>query len=398
MKILLITDNHDPAGGGAEKYFFTLKAALQQVPGVTVHSLGFGKTAASGEDFTVLAETPSKLAQLFWRLFFNRKKYAELRKVILALQPDVIHLHNIRKYTPALLKAVSGFPVVQTVHDYTVVCPTGWNVHRHLTPCPTGLRGSCVWQHRRGMNPVLYLGLLLAFARTTKKLKQTVSRFIAPSPQLTDYLQRNGFQHAQYVSPFLQTETSTDMTAMQGQHFLYVGQLGKHKGVDKLLDEFHLAYQRNPALTLTIAGRGPEEQALRQQVAVLKLEQAVNFTGWTDPNTLYAQCVALVFPSIGMEAFGLVMTEAMQHSRAVIGVNRGTTAWLVEDGKTGLLYDPLLRGDLADKMLLLASDRARAEQYGKAGYEKMRGFMSQQQIADEMMRIYGAVLEGASRR
>jgi glycosyltransferase involved in cell wall biosynthesis len=376
MKILLITDNHNPDGGGAEKYFFTLKSELHKRAEINTLSLGFGPEAKTGVDYVVLAETPSRLMRLCWRMFFHRKKYLELKDAIAKINPDVIHLHNVKKYTVSLLKAVQGYKVIQTVHDYGSICPTGWNLHNDLTPCSTGLRLRCFWQHKRKMNSVIYLGLLFAFLRMKTLLKKFSSQFIAPSPLLADYLKRDHFNSPIYLPPFRYQNASISFQKMQPQHFLYVGQLGKHKGVDMLIDEFYLAVQKNKNLMLKIVGQGTEETALRQQVTALKLEKNITFIGWTKPDSLYEECTAVIFPSIGLEAFGLVLTEAMNYGRAIIGSNRGPTAWLVDNNKTGLLYDPLKQGDLAEKILQLASSISTAETYGRAGFEKLQSFMN----------------------
>ncbi len=388
MKILLITDNHSPDGGGAEKYFFTLKTELQKHPDLTVYSLGFGSTAQSGSDYDVLTETSSTPMRLFWRLFFHPGKYKEIRTIIARINPDVIHLHNVKKYTVSLLKAVRGYKVVQTVHDYSPICPTGWNLHHDLRPCETGLHLTCFWQHKRNLNSVIYAGLLLAFVRMRTLLKNAVTTFIAPSPLLANYLQQNNFHTSIYLPPFREQNTTIRFEKMQLQQFLYVGQLGKHKGVEKLIDEFAIACKKHPAITLKIAGKGPEENSLRTQVKNLALEKNILFVGWIDPTTLYEEASAVIFPSIGLESFGLVLTEAMSHGRAIIGSNRGPTAWLVENNKTGLLYDPLKHGDLAEKMLQFTNDKSLAEQYGCAGYEKLQTFMNNQQIINEMIKIY----------
>ncbi len=60
MKILLITDNHNPIGGGAEKYFFTLKSELQKRSGNTIYSMGFGPADREEKDAIILKETPLK--------------------------------------------------------------------------------------------------------------------------------------------------------------------------------------------------------------------------------------------------------------------------------------------------------------------------------------------------
>ncbi len=102
--------------------------------------------------------------------------------------------------------------------------------------------------------------------------------------------------------------------------------------------------------------------------------------------------MAIIFSSVGLESFGLVITEAMSHGRAVIGSNRGPTAWLVEDQKTGLLFDPLKTGDLAEKILHLAANKNLAEEYGRASAEKMTGFMLNQEIIDKMLVLYAKAL------
>jgi glycosyltransferase involved in cell wall biosynthesis len=130
---------------------------------------------------------------------------------------------------------------------------------------------------------------------------------------------------------------------------------------------------------------------LRQKIKTLELEENICFIGWTNPDALYEECTAVIFPSIGLEAFGLVLTEAMNYGRAIIGSNRGPTAWLIEDGKTGLLYDPLKSGELAEKILQLADDKGSAEKYGRKGFEKLQTFMNNQQIIEKMIEIYHQV-------
>ena len=284
------------------------------------------------------------------------------------------------------------YPVVQTMHDYTAVCPTGWNLHKNLQPCATGLTAECVWQHQRDLNRLVYLGMLFGFLRLRTLLKKSVNKFIAPSPLLADYLQKNDFTDTQYLPPFRRPTTSVDFTLMQTNHFLYVGQLGKHKGVDALIEEFALACKTNKNLRLNIAGSRDREIELGKKVAALGVNENISFLGWINPENLYQQCMAVIFSSIGLESFGLVLTEAMQHGRPVIGTNRGPTAWLVEHEKTGLLYDPLQKGDLAGKILTLADNKKLAEKYGENALEKYNRLMSNDEIIQSHLRIYQEAL------
>jgi len=392
MRILLITDNHTPAGG-AEHYFFELKARLKQLPDLEVYSLGFGETETGGEDFYVFKNTKSKFAKLIWQLIPQPFVYKKLRKKIREINPDVIHLHNIRQYTASLLSAVKGYRLVQTMHDYGAVCPIAWNIHRNLEACPTGIRASCFWQHQLKYNPLTYLALALAFLITRHRSRKIIKTFFAPSPLLVEYLKKNKFENAIYIAPFKNEPQSPAFDTIDPRHFLFAGNLGTHKGIDLLLDEFALASQKNPALTLTILGKGADENRLRKRVNELGLANQVYFAGWLeDPEAEYAKSAAVIFPSLWMEAFGLVITEAMNHSRPVIGSNRGSPPWIIDDKKTGLIFDPSKKGKLAEKILMLAGNMELIMQLGKNGEQKLRTFIDNENVLRKIVGIYRAML------
>lgn len=393
MKILLITDTHTTDGGGAEKYFFTLKKLLQERGDLTVHSLGFGAQQEQAPNSTVLTETPSKLLRQFWRMFFNPSKYFEIKKAIEEIKPDLIHLHNVKKYTISLLTAIQDYPVVQTVHDYSPICPTGWNVHENLEPCETGLSAKCFWRHKRQYGGAAYLALLFSFFRMNKLLKKHVKKFISPSPLLEHYLRLNHFGATIYLPPFRNENASTAFTKIRADHFLYIGQLETQKGVEVLIQEFALACEKNNALILKIAGTGSQAEALKQTVKELNLDKNIFFLGWVnDTEQLYRESLALIFPSIGLESFGLVITEAMSYARPVIGSDRGPTKWLVDNEETGLLFDPLAKGDLAEKILRLADNKKLAEKFGQQALSKLNAFLTDENIIDKMLTVYSTIL------
>jgi glycosyltransferase involved in cell wall biosynthesis len=390
MKILLITDNHSPDSGGAEKQFFTLKELLKKQPNMAVFSIGFGLKKIYGDDFIVLRETRSKALRQCWRMFVNPVKYLQLRQLIKKINPDIIHLHNIKKYTPALLKATQNYPTIQTVHDFSCICPTQWNVHKNLRPCTSGFSLKCLWQHRRDYNFISYFALLFSFLRMRKLVKKSVNQFIAPSPFLANYLQKNHFQNSTFIFPFHSTHIATNKYKPNQNHFLYLGQLEKQKGIDFLLQEFHRALQSNHDLSLTIAGHGSQKNNIKEKIQQWHLENKIHLIDWcSNPTELYQQCCAVIFPSIGLESFGLVIIEAMAHGRAVIGSNRGPITWLVEHEKTGLLFDPLKEGDLASTILKLSNKNSPlVDTLGENAFKKSKEFSKNDAILSEIIAIY----------
>lgn len=391
LRILLITDNHTPSGG-AEHYFFDLKTRLKQIPDLEIYSLGFAATEKSADDFYTFKKTKSKFTKLIWQLIPHPFVYYKLRRQIKKINPDVIHLHNIREYTASLLAAVKGYPLVQTIHDYAAVCPIAYNIHKNLEACPTGMRASCFWQHQLKYNLFTYLALTLAFLRNRSRSKRMIKTFFAPSPLLVDYLKKNQFENAIYIAPFKNEPQAPAFEAIDAHHFLFAGNLGAHKGIDLLLDEFAIACQKNSALTLTIIGKGQDEHRLRKRVDKLGLANQIDFAGWLDnPEPEYARSAAVIFPSLWMEAFGLVITEAMNHSRPVIGSNRGSPPWIIDDTKTGFIFDPLKKGDLAEKILLLAGNIELIMLLGKNGEQKLQTFIDNEKVLQQIVEVYRGI-------
>lgn len=395
MKILLITDHHDPKGGGAEAYFFKLKDRLKNEPGYTVTSLGFGPQEEQGNDFFILKETPYKALRQLWRMILHPQYYFKLRHLIKKINPDIIHLHNVKKYTPALLQAIRGYPTLQTVHDFSPICPTQWNIHQDGTPCPTGFSFSCFWQHKRHYHPIAYLALLFSFYKMRRLLKKRVHRFIAPSASLKTYLNKQHFHPTEVIPPFLTREINSTPIDQLG-HFLFIGQLEKQKGIDLLIDEFALAYQKNNKIKLTIAGIGSLESSLKEKITNLNLAHAIDFLGWTSnlaPH--YQNCTALIFPSIGLESFGMVIQEALHAGRCVIGSRRGPTQELITHGKTGLLFDPLQKGALANCLIQLSTIPELAEHYGHNALEASMHFKDNETLFAHIKQCYLQIKKGA---
>ena len=115
---------------------------------------------------------------------------------------------------------------------------------------------------------------------------------------------------------------------------LYVGRLTKEKGLDLLCDAFLAARERDPRLRLTLAGRGPEEEALRE-----RLGDAATFLGWVEGQELarvYASADVFLFAS-RTDTFGQVILEAQASGLPVLAVRAGGPAELIADGETGRL-------------------------------------------------------------
>jgi len=164
--------------------------------------------------------------------------------------------------------------------------------------------------------------------------------------------------------------------------FLFMGRLGKLKGVEWLLKAM-------PGVTsevfLSIAGEGPEEQALKGLVQELGIEKRVEFLGWIDRDAkidLIRASRAVVVPSIWHETFGLVAIEAGACARPVIVSDAGELPFIVDHGFNGLVVQAGDIAQLSDAIEALSLDPQRASTMGRNNYERVKSrYNSKQHIA-----------------
>lgn len=126
----------------------------------------------------------------------------------------------------------------------------------------------------------------------------------------------------------------------RGLNILFVGRLGRYKGLDILLHAMKSAPGH-----LTIVGQGPLESQIGHLCSELGLENKVDLLGYVPDDQLlgiYADADVLVLPSTDRgEAFGYVLLEAMAMNTALISTELGTgTSWVNQHGSTGFVIPP----------------------------------------------------------
>ncbi len=172
---------------------------------------------------------------------------------------------------------------------------------------------------------------------------------------------------------------------------LYAGRLTKEKGVELLADAFLAARRRDPRLHLVLAGGGPEEQRLREQLG----EQAT-FLGWLSGDGLaraYASADVFLFAS-RTDTFGQVILEAQASGLPVVAVDEGGPASLVEHGETGLLAPPE-PSTLADQLLAVIGQPLLRERIRRGALWSVRGRTWEASL-EELAAGYRAAIQQAT--
>jgi len=155
-----------------------------------------------------------------------------------------------------------------------------------------------------------------------------------------------------------------------------------------LLRAFRQVLDARPDARLDIAGRGVLEHGLKDLARELGLGEAVRFLGHVSPvQEAIENSLAVVVPSLG-EGFGMVALEAMERGRPVIAASIGGLEDLVREGETGLLVPSGEAGPLAEAMLALANDPARATAMGQAGRARAIARFPEDRCAERTEQVY----------
>lgn len=370
----------------------------------------------------------------------------QLEHVLRATAPDVLHIHNLLNLSMNLPRIARrlGIPSVATLHDFTILCPSGGQrIHqaeRHvcfeidpercarcfpqshfhqqmvfarLSRASGGLRVAApLAQMVRRLTPRLFerLGRTVSenaprAAITARDIETRLARarevfrevdlWISPSAALAADYERFGMPPEKIrVSdygfvPLPSIIPSTRPKNPAKLRIGFVGTLVWHKGAHVLLEAArHLPPEGWEMHVFGNLDTFPAYVAdLRRTAAGLP----VHFHGGFDRDRIaevYDAMDVLVVASLWPENSPLVIHEAFQAGVPVVGARMGGIVDLVEDGKSGLLYDAFDPESLARALASLLEDPAQVTRFA----DDLPEVKTIEQDAEEWDAVYREIL------
>lgn len=344
-KVLLINDYL--IGGGAEKVFIeTIKLIKLVKPNIRVYVASCSERIP--EELSTFIDkylrlSNSKRNPLSY--IFNFSNFYKIYRFLLQNEPDIIHIHNFYgSISPSVIlgikfyrkKSTKKIRVIQTLHDYSIICPNS-SLYNYYTnePCE-----KCIGKKVK-YKIILdrcyhgnFLVSLLKFLRTylainVLKHTEAIDMFISPSNFLKEKLICEGIPEEKIsIIRNPATNTLSDIECKKHKKeklIIFVGRLSPEKGVDILIKGFHIA-KKNTLIgndwKLYIVGSGPEEEKLRS----LSQSEDIKFIGWLEHDeviNLIRKSSLLVLPSIWYENAPNVVLEAVLNCTRVLLTNHG---------------------------------------------------------------------------
>lgn len=181
-----------------------------------------------------------------------------------------------------------------------------------------------------------------------------------------------------------------------GQVVLSVGRWAaneRYKGADLLIQAIGEFSQDFPQIHLVLVGSGDDLPRLKQLVQTFGVEKSVHFFPAVSRRELaacYASADIFALPSTG-EGFGIAFLEAMAFGKPVIGVDAGGIPDVVENGREGLLIEPVA-DSVSSALRRLLSDQDLCKQMGKLGRQRVNIEFTYETFQQRLMSILNEVI------
>lgn len=342
MRILHLLDHTTPRHSAYAKRTMAILSQQRKMGWHTIHLTGPRQAPVAvdrnhdGWHFFRTAPPANALEKL--PLFGSVGMIARrLRKVILLTRPDLLHAHSPPENALAALGVGRrlGLPVVYEVHADWADPDSGlrYRVERALDSF-AARRADAVTTSSESMRVRLQAGGVRRARVTVVPNAVNMRRFGGAG--------QSGSDRASRREALLARQLGLDGTPVIG----FVGSFHSYEGVDLLLAAIPALLAAHPRLQLLLAGGGAQEKSLKARAIALGLSNRVVFAGRAalERSAAYQRLAdVLVFPRLPARQADLVpdnhLLEAMAQGCLVVASNVGAHRELVEDGRTGILFE-----------------------------------------------------------
>jgi len=351
FQILLFTNEFKPVGGGVATYCYEIANAISDMQ----LSIAVVATEKGSRDpfFDKAQSFPvHRVKEYSNPLFRHTARLFVLSRWVKKYQPNILWAADWRSgIVVALVALMFNLPYVVMTHGTELLIA---NKSRLKKLIANKIYGKAT---RVFSNSYFTKQLLVDFGVSESKITVTllgtsIKEWESDPSQVKEIVKRHKLQNKRVI--------------------LTLARLTPRKGQDVVLKVLPEVLKKIPNIVYVIAGRGADEQRLRQLVADLALEDVVVFAGFVDDaekSAYYHACEVYIMPNRQdeerVEGFGITFLEAGACGKPVIAGRHGGAIDAVLEGKTGILVDPLDVTEVSAALLKILGDPILANQLGE---------------------------------
>jgi len=317
-----------------------------------------------------------------------------MRDMIEREHPDVVNVHNLYPFiSPAALRECKrlGVPVVMTVHNFRLICPTGLFM-RDGRPCETCLVRGDEWgciKYNCEHSVMKSLGYAARnyVARMRRYYFECVDRFVCITHFQKQKLTTAGFDAKRIVVIPNGIDVVENVDAAPiGEYIGYLGRLSFEKGYDLLLE----VARRHPEMQFRFAGA----QRFSGDIKIPHNVRLLGYVKGRELTNFIRNCRFIVMPSRCYEGFPMTILEVAQYNKPVIGPRHGGFVEIIgtDSDAIGRLFEPGSVADLERQIVALWNDRRAISDLGVLANTKLKKCYSYEIISKSWQSLLCSVI------
>lgn len=316
-----------------------------------------------------------------------------MREVLKREKPDVVNVHNLYPFiSPAALFECkkAGIPVVMTVHNFRLVCPTGLFM-RNGKPCELCLQKGNEWgcvryncEHSL-LKSVGYAARNMV-ARLTGAYSECVDRFACITEFQRKKLIQAGFDANRICVIPNSVDAAENYSYSIGNYIAYIGRLSYEKGFDLLIE----VARKHPEIEFRFAGA-------QRSATTIKIPENVTFMGYLrgkDLENFTSNARFVVMSSRCYEGFPMAILEAAQFGKPTIGPDHGGFSEIIGKGEKaiGRLFIPNDVVDLEKQITTLWEHPEIVKDLGEKAFRKLHQEYSSEVVYKKWQNLINKLL------
>jgi glycosyltransferase involved in cell wall biosynthesis len=332
-------------------------------------------------------------------IFYSGESRRALNELLKQFHPDLAHAHNIYgRLTSSVLDLLAQYdiPIVMTLHDYKILCPS-YKMLSDGQICEAcrnrnfylSIKKKC---HKNSFLASTINALESYFCHWLGKYSNNVKFFITPSL----FMKKKFIQYGWDEDRIIYLPNSVRLSSFKprfnrGKYFLYMGRLSSEKGILTLIRAFMTL--ANTGARLLVVGQGPIRKHLEENS---NKDPRIRFTGYLSGETLKEttqNALAVIVPSEWYENAPISILESFAYGKPVVASRIGGIPEMIDDGINGFLFETGNAVDLKRKLerILSISDNKICEM-GQAARQKVERQFNAELHYKRLMDIYHKVI------
>lgn len=383
MKILIVHNNYGKYSG--EEAVVDKMAAMLREHG---HAVAFYRLSSEESRDSLAGKIKGFLCGIY-----SPAGVRGMRDALLREKPDIVNVHNLYPFiSPAALFECKrlNIPVVMTVHNFRLICPTGLFMRNGL-PCETCLQKGDEWsciRYNCEKSLLKSVGYTLrnAYARKTGTYKKNVDAFACITDFQKTKLLEAGFDADKMAVIPNCIDCPDSFVQTDGEYVAYVGRLSYEKGYDLLME----VAGRHPEIRFKFAGAVRDDNRI-------KLSDNIELVGYLQKDALndfINNSRFVVMPSRCYEGFPMSILEAASFGKPAIGPDHGGFTEIIGTGDNaiGKLFTPNNVDNLEKTIVELWNNPVETMKLGERAFIKLRNEYSTEVVYKKWENLFNSLL------